>query len=102
MQDTTCIALTNSGISIFAGFVVYTIIGNVAKEFDIPIDVAADSSGPSLAFVTYPVGMLKFGKGVAQLMSVIFFLTLFTLGIDSAFSYVEAFTTAIRDTVKFR
>ena len=102
MQDTTVIALTNSAISIFAGFVVYTIIGNVANEIKIPIDVAADSSGTTLAFITYPVGMIQFGKGVAQLMSAIFFLTLFTLGIDSAFSCVEAFTTVVRDTARFR
>jgi len=102
VMDTTVIALTNSAVSIFAGFVVYAIIGNVAHEFNLPVEEAAESNGPSLAFITYPTGMLSFDDGVSNLMSAIFFLTLFTLGIDSAFSLVEAFTTALRDMPRFK
>ncbi|CAD7696852.1 unnamed protein product [Ostreobium quekettii] len=103
VADSTIIALSNSGVSILAGFVVYAIVGNVAHEYNCPnVDTVADSSGPTLAFVTYPAGMLSFPDGVSNLMSTIFFLTLFTLGIDSAFALVESLTTVLRDTARFR
>ena len=102
LQDTTIIALTNSAVSIFAGFVVYAIIGNVAHEFNLPVEEAAESNGPSLAFITYPTGMLAFDEGVSNLMSAIFFLILFSLGIDSAFALVEACATALKEMPRFK
>ena len=51
--------------------------------------VAGITSGPGLAFVSYPtiINLLPFGAAV---FGVIFFVMLLTLGIDSAFSLVEA------------
>jgi len=103
VQDTVIIALSNSGVSLLAGFVVYAIIGNVAHEYNCPnVDTIAESNGITLAFVTYPTGMLQFPDGVSNFMSAVFFMTLFTLGIDSAFSLVEALTTVLKDTPLFR
>lgn len=78
-------------------------MGNIAHEYNCPnLDTVADSSGPTLAFVTYPAGMLSFPDGVSNFMNAIFFLTLFTLGIDSAFALVESLTTVLKDTELFR
>lgn len=55
-----------------------------------------NSSGMGLAFKMYPFG-LSLLPG-AKFWCAIFFLMLFTLGVDSAFSLVEAVTTVIGDS----
>ena len=53
------------------------------------------ASGPHLAFIVFPkaLSLMPF----APLFAVLFFVMLITLGIDSAFSLVEAVTTVISD-----
>ena len=46
------------------------------------------------AFVVAPVAMESFGAA-SNAMSVLFFLMLFTLGIDSIFAYVETIVAGI-------
>jgi NSS family neurotransmitter:Na+ symporter len=55
--------------------------------------------GPGLAFCTYPttIMLLPFG---ASIFGIIFFLMLLTLGIDSAFSLVEAAVAGLQDKWK--
>jgi len=80
--------LADAGVSFLAGFAVFSSLGYLAMQTGKPVaDVVA--SGPGLAFVTYPtiIALLPFG---ARVFAVIFFLLLLTLGIDSAFSLVEA------------
>ncbi|HII71677.1 TPA: sodium-dependent transporter [Candidatus Woesearchaeota archaeon] len=87
-------AITNSSISIFAGFVVFAVLGYMAMKQAVPIaDVA--TSGPGLAFVVFPQALSLMPW--AGFFSVVFFVMLLTLGIDSAFSLVEAVDTAILD-----
>ena len=38
MRDASLIAICNSGTSIFAGFVVFAILGFLAKETEVPIE----------------------------------------------------------------
>lgn len=60
-------------------------------------------SGPGLAFVVYPKAIAMFSPGwLAAVFGVLFFVTLLSLGIDSAFSLVEAITTAIADELQRR
>lgn len=91
------VALINSGFSLIAGFVVFGVLGHMAAVQNVPIDEVV-KSGPSLAFVVFPeaISLLP----LASFFSVLFFLMLFTLGIDSAFSLVEAVNTVVSD--KFR
>jgi neurotransmitter:Na+ symporter, NSS family len=88
-------ALVNSAISLLAGFVVFSVIGYMAtaSSMNVP-DVVA--SGPGLAFVTFPQALSTL-PWAAPLFSILFFITLLTLGIDSAFSLVEAVNTVITD-----
>ena len=51
--------------------------------------------GPGLVFVAYP-SALELLPG-SRFFSIVFFLTLFFLAIDSAFSIVEAVVTALSD-----
>lgn len=87
-------SLTNSGISIVAGFAVFSTLGYMATKNNIPISELA-ASGPSLAFIVFPKALSLIP--LAPLFAVLFFLMLITLAIDSAFSLVEAASTVIHD-----
>ncbi|MGK7875851.1 MAG: sodium-dependent transporter [Xenococcaceae cyanobacterium] len=96
-KDTWITALLNSGISLFAGFVVFGVLGYMAWETNTPLaDLAA--SGPGLAFVVFPEALNL--MPLPWLFSALFFLMLLSLGIDSAFSLVEALNAAILDKQK--
>eukprot|EP00493_Phyllostaurus_siculus_P023439 UN23775 len=55
-----------------------------------------DKSGMGLAFQVFPYGLSTLAG--AKFWCAIFFLMLFTLGVDSAFSLVEASTTVVGDS----
>ena len=87
-------AITNSGISLFAGFVVFSVLGYMAHAQGVGVaDVV--TSGPGLAFVAFPQALSL--MPLAGLFSVLFFVTLLSLGIDSAFSLVEAVNSTFLD-----
>jgi len=88
-------SFANCGTSYFAGFAVFSVLGYLAQATGVSVkDVVA--GGPGLAFITYPtaIGLLPF---LPALFGVIFFIALLTLGIDSAFSIVEAVVAGLRD-----
>jgi NSS family neurotransmitter:Na+ symporter len=88
-------SFANCGTSYFAGFAVFSILGYFAQITGVGVQKVV-AGGPGLAFVTYPQA-ISLLPGVPSLFGVLFFLTLLTLGIDSAFSLVEAAVAAIRD-----
>jgi len=88
-------ALANCGTSFFAGFAVFSMLGYLAKVQGLPVPEVTNA-GTGLAFVTYPLAILKL-PALNALFGVIFFITLLTLGIDSAFALQEAFTTGLHD-----
>lgn len=91
-----CIALCflNSSTSIFAGFVVFSILGFMAHQLGLPMEEIA-SSGPGLAFIAYPRA-LSLLPG-PQFWSVLFFFMVLLLGLDSQFVCVESLATALTD-----
>ncbi|MFC1741503.1 sodium-dependent transporter [Nanoarchaeota archaeon] len=96
-KNTYVVALTNCAISLFAGFVVFGVLGYMATKAGTSVtDVVA--SGPGLAFVVFPQALSLMPW--AAFFSVVFFLTLLTLGIDSAFSIVEGVNVVISDSKK--
>jgi solute carrier family 6 GABA transporter-like protein 1 len=94
--DSVIISLSNSIYEIFCGFVVFAVVGYLRTEQP-DGEIAVGSFG--LAFVTYPVAFSTLPGN--QFWSVFFFLTLFILGIDSAFSLVEAGVTCLMDSRLF-
>ena len=79
---------SNCLTSYIAGFAVFSSLGYLAQMTKQSVAEVA-TGGPGLAFVAYPtiINLLPFG---AAIFGIIFFLMLLTLGIDSAFSLVEA------------
>ncbi len=96
-QDTWITALLNSGTSLFAGFVVFGFLGYMAGETGTPLTELA-ASGPGLAFVVFPEALSL--MPLSGLFSLLFFLMLLFLGIDSAFSLAEAVNAAVIDRYK--
>ena len=96
-RDAILVSFVNCCTSVFAGFVVFGILGFMAKEAGKEVkDVV--SSGAGLAFVAYPEAVAKMGDTpVPQIMGFLFFLMLLTLGLDSMFTLVETLTTCIMD-----
>jgi len=94
------IALADAGAAFLAGFAVFSTLGYYAYTEGIPIDKIISSSIP-LAFITFPTIINEFPI-FRQLFGVLFFLMLFFLGIDSAFSLVEAFSCGIIDKWRLR
>ncbi len=95
------IGFADSLISFVAGFAVFSILGFMSQSTGTPI-AEMGHMGVGLAFATYPeaMSMLPGGVIVAAVFAVMFFIMLFTLGIDSAFSIVEGVVTAVTDKFK--
>jgi NSS family neurotransmitter:Na+ symporter len=87
--------LANCGTSFFAGFVVFSMLGYLAKVQGLPVPEVT-ASGTGLAFVAFPTAISQL-PALNSLFGLIFFIALLTLGIDSAFALQEAFTTGFYD-----
>jgi hypothetical protein len=93
IRDVMIISFGNCCFSFFAGFAVFSIVGYL-KWLGSP--VAKKTSSTGLAFVAYPAAAETLPG--SNFWTFILGLTLFTLGIDTAFSLVEAVSTVIYDT----
>lgn len=80
------IPVANSSTSFYAALTVFTFIGHVAHVLKLPIDKVTTQS-VSLAFVAYP-GLINLLSG-KNFWAIIFFSMLVTLGVDSAFGYID-------------
>lgn len=89
-------SFANCSTSFLAGLTVFSVLGYLAYVTAQPVkDVVA--RGPGLVFITYPTALAKITGGWGHLAAFLFFLCLLSLGIDSAFSIVEAVVTALKD-----
>ncbi|XP_042355109.1 sodium- and chloride-dependent neutral and basic amino acid transporter B(0+)-like [Plectropomus leopardus] len=93
-MDTIIVTLCNHGTSVFAGFAIFSILGHMAHVYGKPIG-AVVKEGFGLAFIAYPDALAKLP--ISPLWSVLFFLMLFIIGLDSQFTLLEVTTTCLTD-----
>ncbi|CAD5122053.1 DgyrCDS10504 [Dimorphilus gyrociliatus] len=94
-RDAIIVGLTDTLTAIFAGMVIFCIIGFMSKQTGLDIeDVVVQ--GPGLVFVVYPEAITQF-PGPKNFWAVLFFIFLFTVGIDSQFGMIETMMTTLVD-----
>ncbi|KAL3079076.1 hypothetical protein niasHS_014858 [Heterodera schachtii] len=92
--DALLTSTINCATSFLAGFVIFSVLGYMSCKSGKPIhDVAQE--GPGLVFVVYPEALATMPG--ATVWSLIFFLMLLTLGLDSSFGGSEAIITGLSD-----
>lgn len=94
-KDSLIVGIGNVCTSIFAGFVIFPIIGYLAKELNMPVSKVVEQ-GPGLAFIVFPDVVTRLP--VSPLWSILFFFMLITLGMGSEFALLETVITAVQDT----
>mmetsp|Transcript_100856 Transcript_100856/g.289913 ORF Transcript_100856/g.289913 Transcript_100856/m.289913 type:complete len:642 (-) Transcript_100856:419-2344(-) len=105
VRDAVEVSLINCGTSIFAGFVVFPIMGYLAHELSqVNPCISSDDlsglssvglSGTGLAFIAFPIAIARMPGGF--FWALLFFVMLLSLGIDSQFAMIESIVTVCAD-----
>merc|ERR1712096_299065 len=93
--DAHVVSLIDFLTSLMASIVIFSTLGHSAHQLGVPVESVA-KGGQGLAFVAYPEALSHLPAH--HFWSVIFFLMLFLLGLDSEFALFETVTCAIFDT----
>ncbi|XP_068442323.1 sodium- and chloride-dependent betaine transporter-like [Clinocottus analis] len=93
-KDCLTLCCLNSATSIFAGLVVFSVLGFMAHDMGLSLEEVA-LAGPGLVFLAYPRA-LSLLPG-SSFWAVLFFLMILLLGLDTQFVCVESMATAITD-----
>jgi len=93
-KDALLTSIINSSTSFLAGFVIFSVLGYMAHRSGKDIREVA-TEGPGLVFVVYPEAIATMPG--STFWSLLFFMMLMTLGLDSSFGGSEAIITALSD-----
>jgi solute carrier family 6 amino acid transporter-like protein 5/7/9/14 len=95
LRDTFVITISNALTAIFAGFVVFSYIGYLAHLTQQEVSDVV-SSGSGLSFIIFPFAVTQLAG--APFWSILFFIMMLTLGLDSEFATLETIITSIVDS----
>lgn len=97
-NNATITAFSNSGTEFFAGFITFSMLGFLALNAGVFVEDQR-TGGMLLALVSYPSAISELPLGVTgqALIGIAFFGSLLFLGVDSAFSLVEAMVAGVSD-----
>jgi len=93
IKNGLAVSLINCSFSFFAGFAVFSTVGYLEGMGS---EVAKKTSSIGLAFIAFPAAIETMPG--ANFWALLFSLTLFMLGIDSAFAMVEGTVIVIQDS----
>ena len=93
-RDAMLVPIINCGTSIFAGFTIFSVLGFMAHTAGTTVDEVV-KQGPGLTFVAYPEAVAKLP--ISPLWAVLFFLMLYTIGLDSQFGMFETCISSFID-----
>lgn len=85
----------NSSFELLAGIGVFSVLGFMASQQNVPVDEVVNS-GVGLAFVVFPAIINEF-PALNGLFGFLFFASLFLAGLSSLMSIVETYVSAIVD-----
>lgn len=94
VRDGVILGLANSCTSIFGGFIVFSFLGHASVKLERNIDEMVDN-GPGLIFISYIQGISQLPG--SSVWAFLFFLMVFTLGLDSAIVMVWTIHASISD-----
>lgn len=97
-RDTFIICMTDFFTSCLSSIAVFTTVGFLANELNMDVANVVDK-GPGLMFVVIPEALVLLP--LSQLWCVLFFLMVFTLGVDTEFAVIETILTSIKDEIPF-
>jgi SNF family Na+-dependent transporter len=92
--DALIAVVANFAASFLAGFVVFSALGHMSWRLNKNIETVVDQ-GPSLSFIAYPEILATFKY--PTFFSILFFLMVINLGLDSDFGGLEAMYAALSD-----
>ncbi|KAL8613908.1 hypothetical protein ACOMHN_032898 [Nucella lapillus] len=94
-RDAFILTFIGEGTSVFGGFVIFSVLGYMARQTGMPIQDVV-SAGPGLAFIVYPEAVSL--MPLPQLWAVLFFFMIITVVIDSQMTGAESILTVICDS----
>ncbi|RUS89267.1 hypothetical protein EGW08_002941 [Elysia chlorotica] len=93
-RDAMIVPCINCFTSVFAGLVIFSVLGFMSDSTGLPIEKVV-TQGPGLIFIVYPEAVAK--MPISHFWAILFFLMIFTIGLDSQFGMFETMTSAFID-----
>ncbi|RWS04481.1 sodium- and chloride-dependent glycine transporter 2-like protein, partial [Dinothrombium tinctorium] len=97
-KDAMIVSILDTVTSVISGMVIFSVLGAMSHELGLKVNDVV-KSGPGLAFVAYPEALSRLPW--PHVWSVLFFLMLFILGLDSEFAILETVLTSLSDEINF-
>ncbi|KAJ8042618.1 Sodium-dependent serotonin transporter [Holothuria leucospilota] len=98
-RDTLVVSAINCFTSFFSGFAIFSFLGYMAYRQNTSVENVA-TDGPGLVFIAYPEAIATLPG--SHFWSILFFIMLITLGLDSTFGGLESIITGISDKFPFK